>query len=117
MTNTAAMIAVHHIRPALKGAATLEERVQRAFKEAQSFWMSTDDQVRFRGACAAVMLETADEFERERWEKSLRVVNTLGVLMAGVPVNLDEVVQDLETFKPVPILKMWQEAKAANARC
>jgi len=108
MTTTAAMICVHHVRPALKGITDLDERVRAAFKEAQSFWASTDEDIRYRGAVAAVVLETTDQ--KGRLERSIKIVSSLGALMVGVPVNLELLEGELKAFKPVPLVGMWKDA-------
>lgn len=109
MTDALAMIAISYIRPKLEGVSDLIEKFKIAFAEAQEFWLTTDDQVRFKAAVAAVFLETSDPIERQRIEETAKFIGAISAAMSGVPVNLDAALP--EGCEPLPLIGLWTEAK------
>lgn len=106
-------IAFADIRPACRGEADVVERIRKAMLKAQDFWMSIDDDIRFRGAVGAAMLETADAVEKERIERSIRAVRSFSALLSGVPVDVEAIVRDAGE-DVIPLMRMWQEAKESK---
>jgi hypothetical protein len=115
MNDALLAIAVADIRPACAGEPDLIERLRKAMVKAQDFFMSTDDDLRFRGACGAAMLES-DEAERERIVKSINVLRALGAAMSGVAVDFGAELDKMGDEEPLPLRKLWIEAKAADQR-
>lgn len=101
---TIAYIAVDDIRPHCAGEPDITERVKKAMRQAHTFWLSTDDTLRFRSALAAAILESPNEEEKERIIQSARICghNPLGALD-----DCDD------EFEPLPLIGMWRETKEA----
>ena len=114
MSNTELAIAAQIMQPACKGEPDLIERIKKAMTEAQSYWASTDDDLRFRGALGAVLLETSAADEKQRLEGSIKALKNLGALFSGVPVDLERMVAELDEVEIIPLHQMWQDAKAGK---
>jgi hypothetical protein len=75
-----------------------------------------DDQedLRLRGALAGVLMapETT-EVEKKRISDTLASLRACNAMSSGIPVNLDAMAEDLEANPPLPLMKWWNEAKAA----
>ena len=81
---------------------------------ANGHWMVTDDDLCFRGAMAAVLLDPkTTEDDKRRITFTLEQVRSIGAMMSGVPVNVEQALANPEKIEPVPLIKLWQEAKAA----
>jgi len=89
----------------------LEDRLRLAMKVGHSFWMSTDEDVRFRGSVAAVLLHCTDD-ERERLSEELDVLKNFSALLSGVAVDLTQI---KTPDNPVGLMKMWRESNGATA--
>jgi hypothetical protein len=94
-------------------AKPLKERVELAFKQARKFWMTTEDDPRFRGALAGVM--TADGCSKEDKDiliSSMNSVQKLNAMLtagrAGLAVELSE--DDMPKDTDLPLLGMWHES-------
>jgi hypothetical protein len=91
--------------------ATLEDRLKASMKEMSSFWMTTDDDLRFRGALGGV-LETLDRDSADynRLIREIEAIRNLSALMSGVPVDIARAFSESED-KPEPIgaIGMWRE--------
>ena len=114
MNHTDLTIAVQIIQPACKGEPDLIERIRKAMTEAKDYWASTDDDLRFRGALGAALLETHHPDERRRLEASINAIKNLNALLSGVPVDVERMTSELDEIEVIPLQKMWQEAKAAQ---
>lgn len=98
----------------LKEAKTLEDKFEVAFKEARHCFLSTDEDVRFRGGIGAVMLYFSEGSEEyDRITKELSCLKTIGAAFDGVSVNWDKLLSELPTedFKPIGIVKLWFDSK------
>lgn len=107
-------------RSACAGEPDLERRIRKAMDEvAGGHWMfPTDDDLCFRGAVGGVMLspETTDE-EKDRIRATLDQMRGMAAMMQGVPVDTEALLKQMEGGpKPVPLVKIWYEAKAAKCR-
>lgn len=82
---------------------------------ANGHWMYVNDEdLCFRGAVAGVLLaEETTEEEKKRLTFTLGQLRSMSAMMSGVPVNIDAVMENPEGIEPVPLVKMWHEAKAA----
>ncbi len=116
MSDTVLLIAASDIRPACRDEPDLETRIRKAFAKAQDFWMSTDDDIRFRGALAAVMMETTDEAEKDRIVKSVASLRTLSAMLSHVPVDMEAALKEMESFEPLPLMPLWREAKGEERK-
>lgn len=116
MSDTMLMIAVADIRPQCANEPDLMERLRKAMKAAQSFWASTDDDLRFRGACGAAALESPDD-EKQRildTVSEMRKIHTaLAAAVSGASVDFGETLSGIDADKLLPLRKLWDEAKAA----
>lgn len=106
-------VAVAIIRPSCEVEPDLTERIRKAMREAKDFWMSLDDDLRFRAAIGAALVETTDEGEKDRILRSFQILRTLSAAMSGVPVDAEAVEAQMEGFEPLPLVAMWREAKAS----
>lgn len=113
MSNAVLAVAVSDIRDTCEGEPDVVKRLEKAMRKAQHFWMSTDDDLRLRAACGAAMITGPDE-DKDRITRSLGAMRALIAMMSGVSVDMER-----ETEKAgedaIPIVKMWQDAKAAEA--
>ena len=87
----------------------VEDQVRAAMEVTKDFWMSTDEEVRFRGAVAAVLLKNqGNEEVVERINTEMRALNSLAAMMGGVPVDMERAIPP-EGFKPIGIRNLWME--------
>jgi hypothetical protein len=104
-------MAVVELRPHCQGTMSIEQRIEKAFRSAQRFWASGDDNVRYKGAVLAAYLEAGDSRDLEgqqRIERASRALAAISAAVAGTPVDLSNLDPDPH---PLPLLKMWMEAK------
>lgn len=87
---------------------SLEDKLRAAMKETLHFWMTTDEDIRFRGAVGAVLLCCSDE-EKERLEEELTALRSLSAMTAGVPVDPSRL---KVPENPIQLLRLWKEVKA-----
>lgn len=106
-------VAVAIIRRVCEGEPDLIERIRKAMAEAKDYWMSTNDDLRFRAAVGAALVETKDEGEKDRIVRSVQALRDLSAMISGVPVDFERVAERMSEFEPLPLVKMWHEAKAA----
>ena len=92
----------------------LLERIKKAMKPvANGHWMVTDDDLCFRGALAAVLLDPeTTEDDKRRITFTLEQLRSIGAMMSGVPVDVERVLDNSDEIEPVPLIKLWQETKA-----
>ncbi len=89
---------------------TLEDKLRAAMRETMHFWMSTDEDIRFRGAVGAVLLCCSDE-EKVRLEEELVALRSISAMTAGVPVDPSRL---KGPENPIQLLKLWKEVKAED---
>lgn len=104
--NNAAVVCAMHVADAIKPADTLEQRVKAAFAASKDFWMSTDNDVRFRGSLAAVM-DTASDEERISIVTSIEQLQLLSAMLKGIPIDLTKI---KEPGTVLPLLGWYREA-------
>lgn len=119
MNEAVLAIAVADIRPACKDEPDLIERIKKAMRKAQHFFMSTDDDLRLKGALGAALLESSGE-QKAALETSIRSLSRVSAVMhalqAGVPVDLEAMAKEQEGEPdPLPLMAWWHEA-VADAR-
>ncbi len=107
MNDTVLMIAVTDIRPACAGESDLTQRLDKAFRQARRFWLSTDENLRFKAAVVAVTMETTDEEEKTQIEWSSRMLYAYARLCGGGSV--EELPEPPPEIKLLPLIKMWRE--------
>jgi len=110
MNDTILLIAITEAKEAAKNETTLEGRLRVAMNTAKDFWMSTDDDLRFRAAIGAAML-LSDEPDKELITQELKQIRTLSAILNGVPVDLDAI-KPLENA--IGLIKMWGDIKSAK---
>lgn len=104
------MIAATEAKSKVDTAQPLPDQFRAAMNITKDFFLTTDQDVRFRGAVAAVLLANEDSEEvRTRITQEMRSLNTLSAAMSGVPVNWDEAFD--EEHEPIGILKIWKEVE------
>jgi len=99
-------------RERLAAADTLEDKFRVAFKEARNYWMSTDEDIRFKGGIGAVMLHVgiaSPEYERITIE--LDQLKTLSAAFSGVAVDWEHTNPMPDDFKVIGITKLWKESE------
>lgn len=98
------------VRERLAAAETLEDKFKVAFTEASDYWMSADDDVRFKGGIGAVMLHVGtDSPEYKRITIELEQLKTLEAAMSGIPVDWEQAPQLPDDFEVIGIIKLWKE--------
>jgi hypothetical protein len=108
MNDAVLMIAVTEAKCAAEKETTLEGRLKAAMNKTKDFWMSTNDDLRFRAAVGAVLL-LSDDSDQERIKDEMKQLQTLSALLNGVPVNLEEV-KPLKNA--IGLIKMWGDIKS-----
>ncbi len=107
------LICISHIDHGREWVETdLKERLARAFEMSQSFWMTTDDDVRFRAAVGAVLLKSSPE-EKALITESMKPLRMLAAALSGAEIDLSNI-PDMEGL--IPLMKMYNEAKDAMAK-
>ena len=112
MNETVMLVAVDDIKQVCEGEPDVIKRLEKAMKKAQDFWLSTDDDLRFRAACAAAMV-TGNTSDRERIVRSIKVLRALSAMLSGVPVNVADVLTQADE-DAIPLKKMWLDAKKGD---
>ena len=107
-SDTMVSIAAMSAQAAAEKGDTLEDKLRAAMRETMNFWMTTDEDVRFRGAVGAVLLCCSEE-EKTRLEEELMALRSLSAMTAGVPVDPSRL---KVPENPIRLLKLWKEAKA-----
>lgn len=102
-------IAVAEARNACKGEPNIEKRIAKAMKATANHWMQTNKDEQLRAALAAAMLES-DEGECDRIRRNVDVIRALNAAMNGVPVDMGQVMDQLEEAEVLPLRKLWAEA-------
>lgn len=109
-----AMLVAHEARSACKGEPDLTKRALKAMRAAQGHWAVTDEEKQFRGAIAALILESEGE-DRDRVERSAKALNKLGAMLAalqaGVPVDVEAMAAEQQDTDLLPLRKLWDDAK------
>lgn len=101
---------------ACKDEPDLIKRIKKAMAPvANGHWMSLDEDTNIRGAIAAVLLspETTED-DKKRIEFTFSQIRALAALTSGVPVNMAAVAANPEEIKPISLVSLWHEVKAAT---
>lgn len=88
----------------------LEDRLRSAMKAGRNFWMSTNEDIRFRGSIGAVLLHCSDE-ERERLSEELDVLKNFSALLGGVAVDMTQI---KKPDNPIGLMKMWRDVRTTK---
>ena len=88
----------------------LSERIRQCMRLAYGHWMTTEEEVQFKGALAGAML-LSDEKDTELIVDSLKPLKALSALMSGVPVDMTRVLEDVDLDKVIPLRKLWDDVK------
>ena len=99
---------------ARKSGDTFDERCEAAMREARDFWLTTDEDVRFRGAVGGLLLAYRDDPEiTKRLEDEMASLKAMSAMLSGVPVDLERAVGRAEESEPLGLLKRWRELAAS----
>jgi predicted Zn-dependent peptidase len=106
-------IGIHEAKAAIQDPVDLKDALAMSMKAMKQFWLSTDDNVRFRAALGGVMQyygQDSQEFEQLEWEiKQMKKLNAfLAAAQSGLEVKVPEID---ETRKVIGIMAMWHETK------
>ena len=115
-SDTLLALAISEFRPSCRGEPDLRSRVEKAMVVAQSFWLSTDADVRLRGAIGAALAETSDAGERRRLEVSIKQLWALSSMLHSVPVDTDAVLKEAEGVDVLPLMGMWYEVTGRRGK-
>lgn len=116
MNNTVLSIAATVARSAVERTeGGLEEKGRAAMKEMREFWMDVDDDLRFRGAVAGLMISyPVGSDERLRIESTLRAIQKFNAIItaaqAGLTVNATDMEAEEGDLDPVPLMAWWHES-------
>lgn len=93
----------------------LLERIKKAMVPvANGHWMVADEDTCIRGALAAVLSDPeTTEDDKQRITFTLEQIRSVNAMMSGVPVDVEQALANPDEIEPVPLIKLWQEAKAA----
>ena len=114
------LIAVAEARDACKGEPDIKERFRRAARTTADHWMLTGYEPRFKAALAAAMMES-NETDKERFQAEfdgmVKAAAVIHALQAGVPVDLEKMVEEMPEKPPdrIGLREMWVEI-AGSAR-
>ncbi len=94
----------------------LLERIKKAMRPvANGHWITMDEDLCIRGALGAVLLDPeTTEDDKQRIVFTLEQFRSISAIMSGVPVDVERAMSNPDEIKPVPLIKLWQEAKAAS---
>ncbi len=107
-SDTMVSIAAQTAKSVAEKEDTLEGKLRAAMKDTLHFWLTTDEDIRFRGAVGAVLLCCSEE-EKERLEEELKGLRAISAMTSGVPVDISQV---NVPENPIQLLKLWKEVKA-----
>lgn len=93
-----------------KGKYNLAKAADAVMARVQEFWLSTDDDLRFRAACGALM-KYANESDRARLTQEFQAIRVLTAALSGVPIEASAFPK-LE--KPLKLVERFQKAKQAR---
>lgn len=109
------MIAATYAKAAAIGGTTLEEIVELAMNEMRTFWGSTDDDLRFRGAVGGAMLvlkEKGMDEEYERLDHEMQMLRALSAAITTPGVSLNSsMFEDAEDFEPIGLMGRWRDGE------
>ena len=109
MNMNVVLIAAAEARDKIDISTPLEEQARAAMEVTKDFWMTTDEDVRFRGTVVALLLANEDNPEAtERINAEMRALNSLGAAMSGVPVDFGAALPP-EDFKYIGLRSLWME--------
>ena len=93
----------------------LLERIKKAMQPvANGHWMVTDDDLCFRGAVAGVLMDPeTTEDDKRRITFTLEQLHAIGAMISGIPVDVERALDNPDEIEPLPLIKLWHEAKAA----
>lgn len=116
MNATIVAIAAQEISHEIDRSLSLVDRLKFAMNKARDHWMATEDIDQLKGAVGAVMLTyegDSEEYLRIRWE--LEQMNKLSLILSnaqqGISYSIDSFVNDVNTYEPIGIMKLWRESK------
>ena len=103
------LIAAMEAKDKIDTSTPLEEQARAAMEVTKDFWMSTDEDIRFRGAVAALLQANEGNDEAlDRINAEMRALNSLGAAMSGVPVDFNAALPP-EDFKYIGLRALWME--------
>lgn len=111
MNDAMLMIVATEAKARIEGKtfATVEEKLKEAMRATKDHWGVTDEQMQFKAAIAAVLLDKPSPEDKARIEEELNVLKMLGAAMQGIPVDFSQMVPP---EKPLGLNKLWQDVKA-----
>ena len=107
-------IACHEARREAEKVTSLEDMLRAAMKAMTALWLSTDDDLRFRGAVGGVLMvldERGDTEASARINSELEALRSLSALLSGVPVDMGRVAMP---ENPIGLMKLWGEVKEGD---
>lgn len=97
------------LRRHCEGEPDVRERIRKAMRRVDELWYTADEDLQFRSAVAAAMLESSAE-ERTLIGRSVAPLRAIAAAIAGVPVDMEAVLAD--TGEVIPLLGLWHEVRA-----
>jgi len=101
------ILAIKEIASKLDRNASLEIRLKQAMREALNHWLVTDENEQFNCAIGAVLL-TASQEEKDKINQEMRFLKALS---AGIPVDWEKILIEMQNQKPIGLLRLWEETK------
>ncbi len=109
MNDAVIMIIADSAKRAAEGYLGFEEIAGAVFREARKAWLTTDEEMHFKGGIAALLVLYRDDEEMtERLHKELQSLQNLSAAMSGVPVNFDHIIES--DFEPLGLMKLWGDS-------
>ena len=109
MLDNITLIAATEAKAAIDTSQSLEEQARAAMNVTKDFWLSVDENVRFNGAIAALLIVNKDdEAVVERINTEVKTLKAFGAMCAGVPVDIARALPPND-FEPIGLHRLWNE--------
>ena len=92
---------------------SVEARLKKAMELMQQHWLVTNQEEQFQAAIGAVLL-TATEDEKERINGELKTLRALNAAASGVPVDMTQAFESMESYEPIGLTKLWKDIQAPS---
>ena len=105
------LIAASEARDKIDTSLPLKDQARAAMEITKDFWMSIDEDIRFRGAIAALILANeGNEDVVDRINTEMRMLDSLGAMLAGLPIDVERAVREVpDDFERAGFRELWME--------
>lgn len=107
INNAELMLVAAECREAAK-EKDFDARLNKCCEAAKDHWMVLDKEKQFKGAMVAAYMESSEE-EKKRIEVSLKSLETLGAVLKGLPIDIEQAAKDIEGIDIIPMQQLFQK--------